>query len=74
MAYDNQEKALLQELGERIRSLREEIGISQMELGFRSDLDRTYISSVERGKRNISVINLAAIAHALDVTIKDLFP
>ncbi len=63
---------ILKFVGNRIRNIRNSIGISQEELGFRSDLDRTYISDVELGKRNISLINLNAIAHALNVQLYEI--
>jgi transcriptional regulator with XRE-family HTH domain len=58
---------LLTAFGERVRELRTALGLSQEELGFRSDLDRTYISDIERGKRNVSLINISALARALQV-------
>lgn len=60
-------------IGLRIKELRTKLGISQQELSYRCDLDRTYITSVENGKRNISIVNLEKIAHALNLTIKDFF-
>lgn len=59
--------------GKRVRKLREAQGISQEELGFISDLHRTYISEVERGIRNISLDNIYKLAKALDVSLRDLF-
>lgn len=53
--------------GKRVRSLREAKGVSQEELAEKAELDRTYISSVERGKRNISLVNITLIAKALGV-------
>ena len=51
--------------GNQLKDLRRSQKISQEELAFRSGLHRTYISSVERGKRNISLINIAKLAKAL---------
>lgn len=62
-----------QAVGKRIRYLRNQVGLSQEELADRAELDRTYITSVERGKRNISIINIEKIAKALDVTMAVLF-
>lgn len=59
--------------GERVRELRKQKGLSQEALAFTCDLDRTYIGGVERGERNISLINIHRIARALDVKAKDLF-
>ncbi|MDE7076240.1 MAG: helix-turn-helix domain-containing protein [Clostridia bacterium] len=60
-------------LGKRIKILRNEIGISQEELADRAEIDRTYITSVECGKRNISIVNIEKIAKALGVTLSKLF-
>jgi transcriptional regulator with XRE-family HTH domain len=51
--------------GRNLRRFRLSSGISQEELAFRADLDRTYISSVERGHRNISIQNIFRLAAAL---------
>lgn len=51
--------------GSRLKRLRQSQGISQEELAFRSGLHRTYISSLERGKRNVSLVNIVKLARAL---------
>jgi transcriptional regulator with XRE-family HTH domain len=61
-------------LGTRVRELRTSRGLSQERLAELSGLHRTYISSLERGQRNVSVENLGALAQALDITIAELFP
>jgi transcriptional regulator with XRE-family HTH domain len=58
--------------GQNVRRIRGEAGLSQEELAFRAKLHRTYISSVERGERNVSLENIFAIADALQVTPGDL--
>ena len=58
----------LSELGDRIRMIRLNAGISQEGLAERSGLHRTYVGSVERGERNIGVKNLWALADALGVS------
>jgi len=45
-------------IGQRIEELRCEVGVSQMELANLAGLDRTYITSVEKGKRNVSIVNM----------------
>ena len=61
-------------LGKRIRELRLQKNItSQMALGYKAKIDRTYIGGVERGERNISIQNIEKVARALDVTIQELF-
>ncbi len=65
---------MIQELvGKRIREIRKEQGFSQEELAARAELDRTYMTSVECGRRNISIVNLHKIAEALGVTLEEMF-
>lgn len=59
-------------IGERIRELRIIKGFSQEKLALLSDLDRTYIPSIENGKRNISITVLERISKALDMSISEL--
>lgn len=59
--------------GERVRELRRSKGLSQEALAFACDLDRTYIGGVERGERNISLINIHKVADALGVNARELF-
>lgn len=59
-------------LAYNMRKIRTEIGLSQEELAARSNLHRTYISSVERAQRNISLESLYTIAHALGCDPRDL--
>ncbi len=60
-------------VGNRIKEIRETNGISQKDLSYSSDLDRSYIASVENGQRNISIVNLEKIAKALKVSLSELF-
>lgn len=60
-------------VGKRVRELRNIIGISQEELADLAGLDRTYITSVECGKRNISIVNIEKLANALNVTLAEFF-
>ena len=62
-----------QAVGKRIKELRNKIGISQEELADTAQLDRTYITSVECGKRNISIVNIEKLANALNVTLAEFF-
>lgn len=59
--------------GERVRELRKMKGLSQEALALTCDLDRTYIGGVERGERNISLVNIHRIAKALGIEPKELF-
>lgn len=60
-------------VGKRVKDLRNKVGISQEELAEIAGLDRTYITSVECGKRNISIVNIEKLAKALNVTLADFF-
>lgn len=62
-----------QAVGRRVKELRNKIGISQEELADTAQLDRTYITSVECGKRNISIVNIEKLANALNVTLTEFF-
>ena len=62
-----------QAVGKRVKELRNKLGISQEELADTAQLDRTYITSVECGKRNISIVNIEKLANALNVTLAEFF-
>lgn len=61
------------QLGLAIKHLREEMGISQEKFALLIGMDRTYYSSVEAGKRNISLQNIKKIADGFDISISALF-
>ena len=58
--------------GDRVRTLRKQAGLSQEELAAACGLHRTYVGAVERGERNISLLNIVQFAHALRVKPADL--
>ena len=60
-------------VGKRVKELRNKLGISQEELADLAELDRTYITIVECGRRNISIVNIEKLATALKVTLKEFF-
>jgi len=62
-----------EKIGQRIRELREAQSMSQKDLSYAADLDRSYIASVENGQRNISIVNIEKVAIALGVTLKEFF-
>ncbi|AQQ72100.1 anaerobic benzoate catabolism transcriptional regulator [Limihaloglobus sulfuriphilus] len=66
------ESNILKTFGKNVRELRLSKGWSQEELARRCDLHRTYIGSIERHERNVSLINVELIAKALDVKICNL--
>ncbi|MBT3270948.1 helix-turn-helix transcriptional regulator [Candidatus Poribacteria bacterium] len=58
--------------GANVRRLRRERGFTQKELATRTGFQPTYVGGVERGERNISLVNMAAMAVALRVTLSEL--
>ena len=66
------ETLLLSKFGVRVRNARLTLGLSQEKLALDCGLDRTYISSVERGKRNVSLINIHKLAGALGIPATEL--
>ncbi len=58
---------------QRIKELRIDKGISQEKFAIEAGLDRTYITSIESGKRNVSIVSLAKIWNALGITGKEFF-
>jgi transcriptional regulator with XRE-family HTH domain len=65
--------SITKRFGQRVRELRKMRHLSQEDLAELSDLDRTYISGIERGVRNVALRNIEAIAKALDVSLRELF-
>ena len=61
-----------QKLGKKVRQLRKEAGLSQEKLGELTELDRTYISGIERGMRNPSLRNIEKLAKALKVKVSNI--
>lgn len=59
--------------GKKIRKLRNQLGISQEKFALIIGMDRTYYSSVEKGKRNISIINIKKIADGFNLSLSELF-
>lgn len=64
---------ILVQFGQRVRELRHQRGYSQERLGALADLDRTYVSGIERGVRNVGLRNVAALSEALGVSLSALF-
>jgi transcriptional regulator with XRE-family HTH domain len=60
-------------IGDRIRRLRKEKGLSQEKLGYKAELHYTHIGSIERGEKNWSIDTLIKLAKGLNVEIVDLF-
>lgn len=70
--YNKYDSEILVAFGLRMRTYRQEKGISQEELAEQTDLHRTYIGSAERGERNVSLLNICRIAKALGVQVSSL--
>ncbi len=66
------DRKILRQLGSNIRRLRMKKAWSQQELGDRAKLHRTYVGSIERSERNVSLMNIHKIAVALGVTVSAL--
>lgn len=60
-------------LGQRIKELRTSLDLSQEKFALLIDMDRTYLASVEAGKRNISIQNINKIANGLNISLENLF-
>ena len=64
---------MLKSFGKRVQSLRKARGLSQEKFALKIDMDRTYLASVEAGKRNISLLNISKISNGLGISISKLF-
>ena len=69
----DEQSTIKSKFGSRVRKLRKERGYSQEELASLCDLDRTYIGGVERGERNVSLVNIIRISSGLKVGAPELF-
>ena len=65
---------LLRKVGDRVRDIRADRGMSQEGLAHAAGLDRSYMSGIERGVRNVTLLKLQAVARALKVPVRDLLP
>lgn len=71
--YTFAECMIKEKFGNRIRELRVQANLSQEKFALMIDMDRTYLASVENGKRNISLENIYKIANGFHITIEQLF-
>lgn len=71
---DSDREKIRAAFGDLVRARRQALGLSQEELAFRSGLHRTYVGSVERGERNLSLENIFVFASALQCDPKELIP
>lgn len=69
----NRNSDIQHKFGEKVKKFRKITGLSQEKFALKIEMDRTYLASVEAGKRNISIGNIKKIADGLNMTISDLF-
>lgn len=65
-------KNLLIKFGKHVKSLRQENKLSQEELAYKAGLHRTYIGMIERGEKNITLLNIKKIANAFDISLNKI--
>ena len=65
--------SIKEKFGQKVKQLREQKGFSMEYLANISNIDRTYISDIEKGKRNVSLLIIEKLSKALEVTIQELF-
>ncbi len=70
---DSDKKDIRKKFGDRLRYLRNIRKFSQEDLAHLCDLDRSYVGGVERGERNISLVNIKKIADALSISPREFF-
>lgn len=64
---------IVRKFGVRIREIRVRTGLSQEKLAVKAGVHRTYIGMIERGEKNVTIVNIEKLAKALNVSIKELF-
>lgn len=72
MVSKEHDQTILKRFGANVRALRLKLSMSQEVLADRAELDRTYIGGVERGERNLSLINIVKLATALETSVSEL--
>ena len=70
---DAAEKEILEAIGKKIVNRRKELNMTQEDLAYSADIDRTYVGYVENGRQNISIAILCKFAKALKMDVKDFF-
>jgi len=67
------QREILIQFGERLRELRKEMNLTQVELSEQAGFDRNYIGMLERGERNPALINIQKIANVLNLSLTEFF-
>ena len=70
--YSASEKQILQQFGQRVRELREKMGLSQETMAYEAGVDRSFVGKVERGDNNVSLLKMARLAKVLNVSLVEL--
>jgi len=73
MGWKRSKSSIRDRFGFAVKSRREELGLTQEDLAHKAGIHRTYLSDVERGSRNICLLNLERVASALSVPLSELF-
>lgn len=74
MGYNDEELQVLREFGRRVRLARDAQGWTQEDLAAETGLDRTYVGSIERGERNLALLNINRLALALGESFDGFLP
>ncbi|MGO7548333.1 helix-turn-helix domain-containing protein [Rhizobium leguminosarum] len=72
-SVDDEATKLQRQFGDRLRHFRTAAALSQEEIAHRAGLDRSFVGQVERGERNLSLLNILKIADALGIEAGRLF-
>ena len=73
MGRENKDEIFLKKLGGRIKSIRKEKNIKQVDLGYSCDLDKSNMNRIESGNTNPSILILKKISDELGISLKELF-
>ena len=65
--------SIKEKFGYRVKELRQDRHLSQEKFALQIDMDRTYLASIESGKRNVSLENISKIANGLEISLEELF-
>ncbi len=61
------------DVGNRIKYLRKQMGLSQEKFALKAEIDRTYLAGIESGKRNATIQSIEKIVNALEISMKDFW-
>lgn len=64
---------ICEDVGNRIKYFRKQMGLSQEKLALKADIDRTYLAGIESGKRNVTIVSIEKVVNALEVPMKEFW-